>query len=351
MDITVGIIGATGTIGMQLTRMLHTHPNVTRVFPMSARLAGKPFSTLHYSYRDMSSVKLYPQSKEQAIDCDVLFLCKMDEHVRKMLQLIVDTHDKTTLPVVIDVTPEHRGSNGPEAYEPGGLLDPLFFTCLPELNGGNYPTGRWISAPGCVPTATNLGLWPLLANDVLGSLRIIVDAKVASSGAGTSNPGYAQLHQNRANGVRAFRLQREHQHASEIMAFQYHLTGQEPLLGLNVFSVDMIRGISAAIYFQGAPGQNERSLRKLFRDAYRGCNTVRVLSGMDSPERHPNPKWLCGTGLCDLSVTYDEDTGDGVILSAIDNLMKGGASQAVQLLNLAMNFDSCAGIPLVPQYP
>ena len=350
----VGIIGSTGVIGMQLTRLLFEHPRVGKIIPMSTRLAGHFFSSLHYTFRDMSSLRIENETVERTRGCDILFVCKMTDAVRQMLAELHDLRvidSQNTNCLVIDITPENRASIKSNQHEKGNSMSALFYTCIPEINIKGLTHNTWISAPGCVPTAVSLGLWPLLKSGMIVSSRIIVDVKVASSGAGNSNPGYAQLHQNRSGGVRVYKVQQQHRHAEELVDFLFSVSGEKLELSLNVFSVDMTRGISAAIYFQTSPSNSESQIRKLYRDTYRNKSTVRILSGKDSPERYPNPKWLRGTGLCDIAISIDKTLGQGLIIVAIDNLMKGGASQALQLMNEVIGCGNYSGIPLTPIYP
>jgi N-acetyl-gamma-glutamyl-phosphate reductase common form len=340
---SVGIAGASGMIGMQLTRLLSAHEKVTGVRVFSASRAGALFSTMHPAFRDLSALRFQKPSEAALEECEVLYLCVADYSAYL-------SHLKQRKGLVIDLGSGFRVAPVEEETQAAGV-GRRFVSVVPEINPSQLTPERWIAAQGCVSTAVAIGLYPLLRSGLLAANHVTVDAKVASSGAGHSGSGEAGKHFNRVNGVRAYRLLDEHRHGRELAHFFRAALGAELSFDVNVFSVDLVRGISAALYVQLQPGVGEKQVRHTFNDAYGHQRLVRVLKLNSGEEAYPNPKWLYGTGLCEVGFKVHQPSGRAVVIAALDNLMKGGASQGVQILNLALGVDPAHGIPSMPIYP
>lgn len=343
---SVGIAGASGMIGMQLTRLLSAHDEVAGVRLFSESRAGTLFSTLHPAFRDLSALCFEKPTEAALEECEVLYLCVADysaylRYLEERRGLVID------LGSGFRVAPAAAG--GETQAENG--LGRRFVSVVPEINPAQLRPERWIAAQGCVSTAVAIGLYPLLRSGLLAASHVTVDAKVASSGAGHSSSGEAGKHFNRVNGVRAYRLLDEHRHGRELAHFFRAALGAELSFDVNVFSVDLVRGISAALYVQLQPGVGEKQVRQTFNEAYGQQRLVRVLKLNSGEEAYPNPKWLYGTGLCEVGFKVHQPSGRAVVIAALDNLMKGGASQGVQILNLALGVDPAHGIPSMPIYP
>ncbi len=347
----VGILGASGMIGMQITRLLSHHAKVAKVRPFSERLAGNAFSSLHPAFRDLRDLRFEKTDKEALKGCDVLFMSVSD--YGPYFDYLGESQDAK----VIDAGSGFRIASADESLTSGALDHPVtelgrrFVSVVPEINPQAMSGKSWITTQGCVSTAVALGLYPLLKGHMLSDLYVTVDAKVASSGSGSSSNSYSGKHYNRTNGVKVYRLLDEHRHSAELNAYFNSVLGVDVSLDINVFSVDLVRGISAAIYVQLEPGVTERQVRQAFNAAYANHPLVRVLKLSAGEEKYPNPKWLYGTGLCEIGFKVDGDRRRAVVIVALDNLMKGGASQAVQVFNLLHGFDATEGIPAIPVYP
>jgi N-acetyl-gamma-glutamyl-phosphate/LysW-gamma-L-alpha-aminoadipyl-6-phosphate reductase len=226
-----------------------------------------------------------------------------------------------------------------------------FVQVVPEINGEQCRGAGWVALPGCVSTAALLGLYPLVRDGLLANPFVNVDAKVGSTGAGNSRPGPGQLHYLRTNGVRVHRLLARHRHGRELAEYCRHELGRPVTFHVNTFSVDMDRGIACAAYFEAAPQLTANALYKLYRSTYAGATGVRVVRQQSGTDRYPNPRYLTGTNLCDIGFEIDPESGRGVIVTAIDNLIRGGAGQAVQVFNLQRGLDRDLGLVAQPRFP
>lgn len=347
----VGILGASGMIGMQMTRMFSQHTRVANLHPFSERLAGSSFSSLHPAFRDLRDLRFESPDTEALKKCDVV-LMSVSDYAPYLDFLQAADHVR-----VIDAGSGFRPKPGEPGLstlpedDPAWQLQSRFASVVPEINPEALRGKSRIATQGCVSTAVALGVYPLLKHGMLSKLHVTIDAKVASSGSGSSSNGYSAKHYNRANGVKVYRLLDEHRHSAELRAYFLNVLGVDVSLDINVFSVDLVRGISAALYVELEPGISERQVRQAFNEAYSGQPLVRVLKLSAGDEKYPNPKWLCGTGLCEIGFKVDPERGRAVIITALDNLMKGGASQAIQIFNLLHGFGISEGIPATPAYP
>ncbi len=347
---TVGILGASGLIGMQLTRLLSSHPQVSQLRPFSRTHGGRAFSSLHPAFRDLGRLTFTAPEPVALRECDVLFTCVPANEIHGLFGALEKEQAVIDLGCEFRLSAEkYREVHGERHPQPALLRD--FASVIPEINPAVCQRHRKLAAQGCVSTSVALAIHPLLTHDLLADTSITVDAKVSSSGAGASSASLGQMHFNRCNGVRPYKLLDEHRHCAELSEFIAECSGTRLDVCINVFSVDLVRGISSAIYVSLKPGTDERTLRKAFVAAYRNSPVVRVLSQTTGSERYPNPKWLTGTGICEIGFRVMPKTGRAVIISAIDNLMKGGASQAVQIFNLLEGCEESTAIPLVPSYP
>lgn len=349
----VGILGASGLIGLQLTYLLHHHPMVAKVLAFSRRLAGTNLAQAFPAYKHLKTLRFIEPEKKMLQQCDVVFLAL--PHGESFGY--VNALKKSSIPL-IDLSSDFRLAD-PASYlaiyhRPHPMADEIkgFYQCIPEINGsGISPDFRWISLQGCTATAVALALYPLLAEDLIDPAPVIVDAKVSSSGSGRAGYSEAQAHFQRSNGVRAHKLLRQHRHSHEIEAFLHNQTGVSVSVLLNTFSVDMVRGMLCASYVHLRNGADNKRLFTLYRSYYDGQPCIRLIKQHNGFERHPNPKLLLNTNFCDIGFQIDESTGMGVVLSALDNLMKGGAGQAVQCFNLLMGFAADVGLPHMSFFP
>jgi N-acetyl-gamma-glutamyl-phosphate reductase len=203
----------------------------------------------------------------------------------------------------------------------------------------------FISNPGCYSTTTLLGLYPAVEAGWINPDSIIVDAKSGVSGAGRGlslGSHYSEINEN----FKAYKLNK-HQHTPEIEQVLSKAAGRPVITTFTTHLVPMTRGIMCTIYASQTEKRTVADYIALYREYYAGRRFVRI-----RPEgQWPATKEVWGTNYCDIGFAADERTGRITIVSVIDNLVKGAAGQAIQNLNLIMNWDETLGLQFTPAYP
>jgi N-acetyl-gamma-glutamyl-phosphate reductase len=214
---------------------------------------------------------------------------------------------------------------------------------LPELNRVAIRQARLVANPGCYPTCAILALAPLLKAGMIEPSRIVIDAKSGVTGAGVKpKPG---THFPTVNeGFAAYGLKR-HRHTPEIEQALAPQAGTPVTLQFTPHLLPVNRGILSTIYARPVPAASEESLAEVLRTAYAGEPFVRVV---DSPPALDNVR---GSNYCDVYATIDRRTGNALLVSVIDNLVKGAAGQAIQNMNLMFGMDESLGLAAVPLSP
>ncbi|MGD1908210.1 MAG: N-acetyl-gamma-glutamyl-phosphate reductase [Leptolyngbyaceae cyanobacterium] len=346
--IRVGIVGASGYGGIQLVRLLQAHPRVTITYLGGNSSAGKPFSEIYPHLNGV--VNLTVEAVDAAVisdRCDVVFLSLPNGLACDLAPKLLEEGCK-----VLDLSADYRFSNldtyrswyGSERqdYE---TVDKAAYG-LPELYRDRIRSARLVGCPGCYPTASLLALAPLLKQGLAQPDSLIIDAKSGTSGGGRQAKQHLLLAEA-DNSLAAYGVAK-HRHTPEIEQICTDLARSEILVQFTPHLVPMVRGILSTVYANlRDPGLVRDDLHTIYNAFYRGAAWVTVLpSGT-----YPQTKWAWGTNRCYLSVEVDSRTGRVIVLSAIDNLMKGQAGQAVQCLNLMQGWDEKMGLPQLSFYP
>ncbi|HSH25937.1 MAG TPA: N-acetyl-gamma-glutamyl-phosphate reductase, partial [Massilibacterium sp.] len=209
-----------------------------------------------------------------------------------------------------------------------------------KLEGATF-----ISNPGCFPTATLLGLGPLLKNDLIEVDSIIIDAKSGVSGAGRSLS--LKAHYGERNEDLSIYKLNHHQHIPEIEQMLRRWNQDVAPITFSTHLVPMTRGIMVTMYAKAKKSVTEKQLRDIYKEKY----DHHYFIGVRPEGVFPTTKEVYGSNFCDIGVTIDERTGRITVVSVIDNLMKGAAGQAVQNFNMMFGFDEKAGLDFMPIYP
>lgn len=345
--IKAAIIGSTGYGGVELIRILLQHPNVEIASVISSSSAGTPIAD---GYPHLSEIVTdRPDGinlEEIRSKADVVFLATPHGVSTELSPKLVDAGLK-----VIDVSGDFR-LKSPDTYEKWykhkpaeqAYLDKAVYG-LAEVFGDEVRGADLIANPGCYPTATTLGLVPLVKAGWIDNKSIIVDAKSGVSGAGR---GLSQLvHYSEINeNFLAYKVNR-HQHTPEVEMVLSRVAGEDVTITFTTHLVPMTRGILSTIYAQLNESRSDEDVLELFRQFYEGRPFVRVRG----KGKYPATKEVWGSNYCDIGVSVDERTGRVTVISVIDNLMKGAAGQAVQNLNLMMGWDETTGLAFSPVYP
>ncbi|MFD0680822.1 MULTISPECIES: N-acetyl-gamma-glutamyl-phosphate reductase [unclassified Paenibacillus] len=341
------IIGSTGYGGVELIRLLLSHPNVEITSVISSSSAGAPIAD---GYPHLNQIML---DKLDGIDideikqkADVVFIAAPHGVAIELAPKLLDAGLK-----VIDISGDFRLQSG-EVYEKWykhKAADPAYVEKavygLSEVFADEVRGSDFISNPGCFPTATLLGLVPLISNGWADLSSIIIDSKTGVSGAGRGlnlSSHYSEVNEN----LSAYKVNK-HQHTPEIEQVLSRVAGEEVVVTFTTHLVPMTRGILSTMYVNLKEKHTEDEILEMFKQYYEGRRFVRIRS----KGKWPATKEVWGSNYCDIGVSLDERTGRLTVISVIDNVVKGAAGQAVQNLNLMMGWDEGAGLAFTPVYP
>jgi N-acetyl-gamma-glutamyl-phosphate reductase common form len=340
--IRIGIYGGSGYGGSELLRILLFHPNAEIVFVTANEHAGKSVSEVHRNLSGLTKLifRTAPQDAEALVDLDCVFLAL--PHGQAM-DVVPRLSGKVK---VVDLSGDFR-LRDPKIFEQhyGRAHTAIrtqreFVYGLTETNREAIRGARLIANPGCFATSTLLGLAPLVANGLISG-RVIVDAKTGSSGSGAKAAANTH-HPQRMNSFYAYKPF-THQHVPEIEQELKSVGDWKSELVFMTHSLPVSRGIFASIYVEVKEDLTEERLRSIFEEFYRDSFFVRLVKGS------PDINWVKTTNFCDLG--FATRGRQVVIFSAIDNLVKGAAGQAVQNMNLMFGLDEKTGLMLVGTNP
>jgi N-acetyl-gamma-glutamyl-phosphate reductase len=346
--IPVGVIGASGYGGVQLVRLLMDHPQLELAYLGGDSSAGQEFSNLYPHLFHQLSQTIEPIDLEQiAQRCEVVFLSLPNGLACQMVPQLLEKGCK-----VLDLSADYRFSDlsvythwyGVKRTDQAVAETAVYG--LPELYRDRISDAQLIGCPGCYPTASLLALSPLLKQGLIVPETAIIDAKSGTSGGGRQ-PKVSLLLAEADNSLGAYSVAR-HRHTPEIEQICSDLAGHEVLVQFTPHLVPMVRGIHATVYATlRDPGLVREDLLTIYSAFYRSSPWVKLLpSGV-----YPQTKWACGTNLCYIGIEVDPRTARVIVMSTIDNLLKGQAGQAIQCLNLMMGWDETLGLPKLSFYP
>jgi N-acetyl-gamma-glutamyl-phosphate/LysW-gamma-L-alpha-aminoadipyl-6-phosphate reductase len=328
MAVRASIVGGSGYAGGELLRLLLSHPEVEISQVTSQRFAGRFVHGVHPNLRGSTRLKF--SDMEDLQSCDLLFLAL--PHGRAAQQI---EHYTALAERIIDLSADFRLRDadlyqtwyGKSHSRPDWLGK--FTYGLPELHREDLRHARFVSGVGCNATAVNLALSPLARQGVIE--RAVVEVKVGSSEAGNS-PGLAGHHPERSGCVRSF-SPTGHRHQAEI----YQELGSIEL-HFSATAVEMVRGVLSTAHVFLRDDLEERDIWQIYRAAYQQEPFMRLVKERRGVYRYPEPKILAGTNFCDVGFAKDPNSKRLVVISAIDNLMKGAAGTAVQAMNIIMGW-------------
>jgi len=345
-QLNVSIAGGSGYTGGELLRLLLFHPHVTVKQVTSERFAGKFVYKVHPNLRKKTNLKFNLNSELEP--CDVLFLCL--PHGTTMKQ--IDRYQKLA-PRLIDLSGDFRLNSEAlyNAWHAKPHTNPeylqKFVYGIPELHRDEMAKAALISSAGCNATATILGLWPLYKNDLVETDKTVVEMKVGSSEGG-NKVSEASHHPERSGCVRSYRPA-GHRHTAEMI--QELGAGKDIQIHMSATSIDMVRGALATCHVFLKKGLEEKDIWKIYREAYGDEPFIRIVKEREGNYRYPEPKLLWGTNFCDIGFEKDSHSSRLIVISAIDNLMKGAAGQAVQALNIQNGFEETEGLEFPGLHP
>ena len=341
--IKVGIVGGTGYTGVELLRLLAIHPNAELTVITSRGEAGMPVADMFPSLRGYVDLKFSDPAQVDLSICDVVFFATPNgiamQQTRELLAKNVRVIDLAADFRIKDVATWEKWYGMTHAC-PDLIAEAVYG--LPEINRAQIRDARLVANPGCYPTAVQLGFMPLLEAGVIDPTYLIADAKSGVSGAGRKAEVHALLAEAGDN-FKAYGVA-GHRHLPEISQGLTAMANAEVGLTFTPHLLPMIRGIHATLY---AKLTKAVDLQKLFEDRYNNEAFVDVLPSGS----HPETRSVRGSNQCRIAVHQPQGGNTVVILSVIDNLVKGAAGQAVQNMNIMFGLAEGLGLNVVPLLP
>lgn len=405
LPVRAGVVGASGILGGELLRLLLGHPGIELEYVSAQSKAGRAATELNPHLKDAGLAEFEAfDARVAAKRCDVVFLATPPETAGRAVPELLDAGAE----VVVDLSPAYRVRD-PELHrqwypdvERDEEIAAEAVYALPELaaaaEGGGSALGRdairggrVLAMPGCFATAILLAAQPLQGLDGVAFDSIAIDGKSGSTGSG-ARLRESGAHTWRANVVAPY-APRGHRHVAEVSQALAALgiDGHAPTpdaasashdeakaasgdkgapdagstslddakaapvrglrLGMSTYGVDLVRGLSVGLYSFFDGELDERALRRAFHRTYRDERFVRVQAGRGSALPLPDPKAVIGSNYCDVAGFVDEAARRFVLIAAIDNMVKGGAGQAVQACNLRLGLPEEQGLEAIPVFP
>ncbi|MDG5767207.1 N-acetyl-gamma-glutamyl-phosphate reductase [Balneolales bacterium ANBcel1] len=345
----VGVIGATGYTGSEIVRILAQHPGVEIALITSESRAGEKFSDVHPFFHGIVDDVLHKADQVDNTDLDLVFLALPHGVSMDYVKRFAGRDFR-----MVDFSGDFRLAS-PEVYEqwypkkhvyPQGFADAVYG--LPELYADRIRNAALVANPGCFPTGAILSLAPLTASGEIRRDGIIIDSKTGVTGAGikaSATNMFSNVNDNfKAYGVKT------HRHTIEIQSILEDVAGGLGPVQFTPHLLPVDRGILTTVYARpedesGWAGNGKQRLEEMYRDYYRGKPFVRLC------QNPPTLKDVRASNYCNIYVDYDDRTGNVIIISAIDNLVKGAAGLAVQNMNVMFGFDEAQGLGQVPINP
>ena len=345
--IKIGIIGGTGYTGVELLRLLVSHPNAEVTLITSRSEAGRKVSDLFPSLRgftDLEFTKPEPSSFKQ---CDVVFSATPNgiamTHARQLLDQGVKLIDLAADFRIKDVAVWERWYGMTHACPE--LIEQAVYG-LPELNRANIKNAQIIANPGCYPTATTLGFLPLIENDLVDINDLVADTKSGVTGAGRG-ASVANLYSEVNDSFKAYAVG-GHRHQPEISQNLTDLGHGQVNLTFVPHLTPMLRGIHTTLYASLVDSNlSIEEVHELYENRYSNEPFVDVMP----IGAHPDTRSVKTSNMCRIAVHKAGGSGKLVVLSVIDNLTKGAAGQAIQNMNIMFNIDETLGLQAAAVLP
>jgi N-acetyl-gamma-glutamyl-phosphate reductase len=341
--IKAGIVGATGYTGVELLRLLAHHPQVELTIVTSRSDAGTPVSAMFPNLRGHIDINFSEPDVTALNACDVVFFATPHTVAMALVPELIKAGTR-----VIDLSADFRLqdiANWEKWYSTAHTCPELVKQAvygLPEVNRDQIKQAQLIAVPGCYPTATQLGFLPLLENNLIKPDQLIADAKSGVSGAGRK-ASVATLLTESSESMKAYAVA-GHRHLPEIEQGLSIAAGQAVNLTFVPHLTPMIRGIHATLYGQLT---QQADLQSLFEQRYQDEPFVDVLPAGS----HPETRSVKGSNVCRIAVHQPQNSNTVIVLSVIDNLVKGASGQAIQNMNIMFGFEESLAINTVALLP
>lgn len=345
--LNVAIIGASGYTGVELARILCNHQDIQLTAATSRQYAGQPLAQVFPSLRHKTDLICENLTTEElCAKADLFFTAVPHKTAMDIVPNLLAAGKK-----VVDLSADFRLRDVAvyeewyQKHTAAELLKEAVYG-LPELYREQIRTSRLIANPGCYPTSIILALAPLLKAGVIDPQSIIADSKSGTSGAGRSAQ-VGSLYCEVADGFRAYKVGGTHRHTPEIEQEINAFLPKPVQISFTPHLLPISRGILSTIYAQLKPGIQQAEISQLYEKMYAQEPFVRIL-----PENSfPATQYVRGSNFCDIGFKIDPRTGRIILMSTIDNIVKGAAGQAVQNMNLMCGFAETTGLEGAPFFP
>jgi len=344
MTLKTGIVGGTGYTGVELLRLLAGHPEAELSIITSRSEAGREVADLFPNLRGYLDIRFTEPDPAALGGCDVVFFATPNGTAMAMAPQLIDAGVR-----IIDLAADFRLKRTAEweqwygiPHACPGLLEEAVYG-LTEVNRDAIREARLVANPGCYPTAVQLGFLPLIEQQVIDIDHLVADAKSGVSGAGRKAATGTLLCEASEN-FKAYAVA-GHRHLPEIRQGLELAAGQPVGLTFVPHLTPMIRGIHATLYAQLR--DPDRDLQALYEARYGNEPFIDVLPA----GAHPETRSVSGANQCRIAVHQPQKGGVVVILSVIDNLVKGAAGQAVQNMNVMFGLDETSGLSGIAVLP
>lgn len=341
--VNIGIVGGTGYTGVELLRLLAGHPEANVKVITSRSNAGTPVAEMFPNLRGKFDIRYTEPDVDSYQNCDLVFFATPNTVAMSQAEALLAGGVK-----VIDLAADFR-IRDIQTWEKWygathacpSLVERAVYG-LPEMNRDDIKNADLVANPGCYPTSVVLALLPLLKHDLIAPSTIIADCKSGVSGAGrTANiaTGFSEVNESvKAYGVAG------HRHLPEIRQVLQSVNKQSDLV-FTPHLMPMIRGMHATVYADAK--SSDAKIQEIFEEYYRAEPFVDVMPAGS----HPETRSVKGANHCRIAVHYLPSSKKYVVLSVIDNLVKGAAGQAIQNMNLMFGLDETAGLNVVGMMP
>ena len=343
----VAIIGGTGYGAIELIRLLHSHQHMQSKKIISHSQSGEQLASVYPHLKGI----IHDDLEELEIDklkdeIDLVFVATPAGVAKDIIPQLEDADIQC-----VDLSGDLR-LDTQEAYEtwykkkaaPQKTLDKKVYG-LPELYREEIKQAKIISNPGCFPTSTLLGLIPATQHQLISLDSIVIDGKTGVSGAGRKSTAMTHFSETNEN-VKPYKIG-EHQHIPEIEQYLSYVAKEPIAVTLTTNLIPMTRGLICTIYTKLSKKVSTEEVTDLYQNFYEGHPFVRI----KEKGTFPTTKEVTGSNYCDIGLHVDSRTKQLIIISAIDNLVKGASGQAIQNVNIMNGWEETSGLEFVPMYP
>jgi N-acetyl-gamma-glutamyl-phosphate reductase len=344
-EFNVAILGASGYTGGELIRILVNHPNVKISYITAEKHAGKKVSEVFPHLKGILDLKLEKlDPKKVPDDIDIVFAALPHGTSAEVIHEIYKRNVK-----IIDLGADFRLNEGNYRQWYGDhpcsdILEDAVYG-ISELNKEQIAETKLIANPGCYPTSSILPLAPLLKENIVDENSIIIDSKSGVSGAGRS-PSLDLHYCEVSEGFKAYKVA-EHRHTPEIEQHLSEYSKKDVNIIFTPHLIPIDRGIFSTIYVKTDKEYTTSELLQKLKDFYKNSHFIRIYD----EGQFPNISYIRGSNFCDIGIKSIPEKKSAVIVSVIDNLVKGAAGQAVQNMNIMMDLPETTGLNINPVYP